>query len=82
MAREALDRNGLVIVARNVEEARAITNKLAPGHLTVDAKTDLKWVENAGSGSLGAGLRSPWAITSPVPITLCRQAAWRVCAAD
>ena len=59
VAREALDRNGLVIVARNVEEARAITNKLAPEHLTVDAKTDLKWVENAGSVFVGRWSAQP-----------------------
>ena len=42
VAREALDRNGLVIVAANVDEARAITNRLAPEHLTVDAASDLE----------------------------------------
>lgn len=49
VAREALKRNGVVIVAESVEEARAITNRLAPEHLTVDAASDLKWVKNAGS---------------------------------
>jgi histidinol dehydrogenase len=34
VARQALDRNGLVILASTVEEARAITNRLAPEHLT------------------------------------------------
>ena len=59
VAREALDRNGLVIVARSVEEARAITNKLAPEHLTVDARTDLKWIENAGSVFVGRWSAQP-----------------------
>jgi histidinol dehydrogenase len=49
VARQALDRNGLVIVAASVEEARQITNRLAPEHLTVDAASDLDWVQNAGS---------------------------------
>jgi histidinol dehydrogenase len=53
VAREALKRNGVVIVARSVEEARAITNRIAPEHLTVDATSDLKWVENAGSVFVG-----------------------------
>jgi len=49
VAREALDRNGLVILARDVDEARQITNRLAAEHLTVDAASDLDWVQNAGS---------------------------------
>jgi len=53
VAKTALARNGLVILARSVEEARQITNRLAPEHLTVDAASDLKWVENAGSVFVG-----------------------------
>jgi histidinol dehydrogenase len=53
VAREALQRNGLVIVAGTVREARAITNRLAAEHLTVDAASDLEWVENAGSVFVG-----------------------------
>lgn len=49
IARQSLDRYGLVIVASDVDEARRITNLLAPEHLTVDDASDLKWVENAGS---------------------------------
>jgi histidinol dehydrogenase len=59
VAREALDRNGLVIVAASVDEARAITNRLAPEHLTVDAASDLKWVENAGSVFVGRWSAQP-----------------------
>jgi histidinol dehydrogenase len=55
VARESLERNGLAIVASSVEEARAITNRLAPEHLTVDGASDLTWVENAGSVFVG-----PW----------------------
>jgi histidinol dehydrogenase len=53
VARQALDRNGLVIIAANIDEARAITNRLAPEHLTVDAASDLDWVQNAGSVFVG-----------------------------
>jgi histidinol dehydrogenase len=53
VAREALDRNGLVIVAATVDAARQITNRLAPEHLTVDAASDLDWVQNAGSVFVG-----------------------------
>jgi histidinol dehydrogenase len=59
VAREALDRNGLAIVAADVEEARTITNRLAPEHLTVDAASDLKWVENAGSVFVGRWSAQP-----------------------
>jgi histidinol dehydrogenase len=59
VAREALRRNGLVIVARSVVEARAITNRLAPEHLTVDAVSDLKWVQNAGSIFVGRWSAQP-----------------------
>jgi len=53
VAREALKRNGLVIVAADLTEARSLTNRLAPEHLTVDAASDLDWVWNAGSVFIG-----------------------------
>ena len=59
VAREALDRNGLVIIASSVEEAREITNRLAPEHLTVDAAGDLDWVQNAGSVFVGRWSAQP-----------------------
>jgi histidinol dehydrogenase len=59
VAREALDRNGLVIIALSVDEARAITNRLAPEHLTVDAASDLDWVKNAGSVFVGRWSAQP-----------------------
>jgi histidinol dehydrogenase len=59
VARRALDRHGLVIIAANVDEARAITNRLAPEHLTVDAASDLDWVQNAGSVFMGRWSAQP-----------------------
>jgi histidinol dehydrogenase len=59
VAREALDHNGLVIVAANVEEAQRITNRIAPEHLTVDAASDVNWVENAGSVFVGRWSAQP-----------------------
>ena len=59
VAREALKRNGVVIVAGSVQEARAITNRLAPEHLTVDAAKDLEWVQNAGSVFVGRWSAQP-----------------------
>jgi histidinol dehydrogenase len=59
VARESLKRNGVVIIASDIEEARAITNRLAPEHLTVDATSDLEWVSNAGSVFVGAWSAQP-----------------------
>jgi histidinol dehydrogenase len=59
IAREALDRNGVVIVASSLDEARTITNRLAPEHLTVDATRDLDWVTNAGSVFVGRWSAQP-----------------------
>jgi histidinol dehydrogenase len=59
VARQSLSRNGLVIVASGLDEARAITNRLAPEHLTVDSKHDLRWVRNAGSVFVGRWSAQP-----------------------
>jgi histidinol dehydrogenase len=59
IACQALDRNGLVVVASSVDEARQITNRLAAEHLTVDAPGDLEWVRNAGSVFVGRWSAQP-----------------------
>jgi histidinol dehydrogenase len=59
VARESLSRNGLVIIASSADEARALTNRIAPEHLTVDNTSDLKWVENAGSVFIGRWSAQP-----------------------
>jgi histidinol dehydrogenase len=59
VARESLDKNGLVILASSVDESQAITNRLAPEHLTVDAASDLDWVRNAGSVFVGCWSAQP-----------------------
>jgi len=59
VAREALDRNGAVIVAASMDEAREITNRIAPEHLTVDASEDVAWVRNAGSIFVGRWSAQP-----------------------
>jgi histidinol dehydrogenase len=53
IAREALRHRGYIIVTGSAEEARAITNRLAAEHLTIDTEDDLAWVENAGSVFIG-----------------------------
>jgi histidinol dehydrogenase len=59
IARAALDRNGLVILASTVDQAHQITNRLAPEHLTVDAPSDVDWVQNAGSVFIGRWSAQP-----------------------
>jgi histidinol dehydrogenase len=59
VAREALDRNGAIFIAASVEEARFLTNRLAPEHLTVDSSADLAWIENAGSVFVGRWSAQP-----------------------
>ncbi len=59
IARQALARNGIAIVAGSVDEARGLTNRLAPEHLTVDSPSDLAWVENAGSVFVGRWSAQP-----------------------
>jgi histidinol dehydrogenase len=59
VAREALNRNGFAIIAGSYEEACDITNWLAPEHLTVDAPSDLDWVQNAGSVFVGRWSAQP-----------------------
>ena len=53
IAEQAIAEQGYVFVTATVDEARALTNRLAPEHLTVDAGSDLRWVKNAGSVFVG-----------------------------
>lgn len=53
VAQQSLAANGLVIIASTIEEARTLTNRLAPEHLTIDSASDLNWITNAGSVFIG-----------------------------
>jgi histidinol dehydrogenase len=59
VARESLRRNGLILIAASVEEARDLTNRIAAEHLTVDTAADLEWVRNAGSVFIGRWSAQP-----------------------
>ena len=48
-----------MIIASNLDEARSITNRLSPEHLTVDSPSDLDWVRNAGSVFIGRWSAQP-----------------------
>jgi histidinol dehydrogenase len=53
IAEEAIAAQGYVFVTKTVDEAHALTNRLAPEHLTVDSGSDVRWVQNAGSVFIG-----------------------------
>jgi histidinol dehydrogenase len=53
IAQQSLAAQGFAFVTKTIEEAHALTNRLAPEHLTVDAGADLRWVKNAGSVFIG-----------------------------
>jgi histidinol dehydrogenase len=53
IAKQSLAARGCVFVTATVHEARELTNRLAPEHLTVDSVADLKWIQNAGSVFVG-----------------------------
>ncbi|MFY9746028.1 MAG: histidinol dehydrogenase [Acidobacteriaceae bacterium] len=59
IATASITHHGLAIVARSMEEARALTNRIAPEHLTVDSAADLVWVRNAGSVFIGRWSAQP-----------------------
>jgi histidinol dehydrogenase len=59
VAREALEAQWRVIVAGSVEEAREITNRLAPEHLTVDAAAISRGWRMPGSVFVGRWSAQP-----------------------
>ena len=53
LAKQSLAAQGAVFVTKTVSEARELTNRLAFEHLSVDAASDVAWVQNAGSVFVG-----------------------------
>lgn len=58
-ATAALRKNGLALIARTLDEAHELVNRIAPEHLTVDSAADLDWVRNAGSVFVGRWSAQP-----------------------
>ena len=52
-AKESLAAQGAIFVTKTVADARDLTNRLAFEHLSVDAPSDVAWVQNAGSVFVG-----------------------------
>jgi histidinol dehydrogenase len=59
VAKQALERHGVAIVAASADETHEIVNRIAPEHLTVDSASDLEWVRNAGSVFVGRWSAQP-----------------------
>ncbi len=59
VARQSITHRGAAIVTRSADEARDLTNRIAPEHLTVDSAADLAWVRNAGSVFIGRWSAQP-----------------------
>ena len=53
IAKKSLAAQGAIFLTKTIAEARELTNRLAPEHLTVDSPADLKWIRNAGSVFVG-----------------------------
>ncbi len=53
LAKQSLAAQGAIFVTKTVAEARELTNRLAFEHLSVDAASDVAWVQNAGSVFVG-----------------------------
>ena len=53
LAKQSLVAQGAVFVTKTVAEAQELTNRLAFEHLSVDAASDVAWVQNAGSVFVG-----------------------------
>lgn len=59
VATQSLAKHGLCLIAKTTDEARALANRIAPEHLTVDSAADLAWVRNAGSVFIGRWSAQP-----------------------
>ena len=53
IAHQSLTAHAVAFITANADEAHALTNRLAPEHLTIDTGADLRWVKNAGSVFVG-----------------------------
>lgn len=80
IATAAITNHGVAIVTRSQEEARELTNRIAPEHLTVDSADDLAWVRNAGSVFIGRWSAQPLGDYISGPNHTLPTGDWRACA--
>ena len=81
-ARTAIERNGAIVVTRTLDEAIALSQRMAPEHVVCDAPSVAARLTRAGTVFVGDQSAQAWATTSPARTTCCRRAARRADAAD
>jgi histidinol dehydrogenase len=54
IAAQAIAQHGFIFLTKSRQETAAVTNRIAPEHLTVDTERDLAWVRHAGSVFIGS----------------------------
>jgi histidinol dehydrogenase len=54
IASQAIAKHGFIFLTKMSQETETVTNRLAAEHLTIDRRSDLKWVRHAGSLFVGA----------------------------
>jgi histidinol dehydrogenase len=77
---KSLSDRGALILTKDMEEACAISNRIAPEHLEVSSRDPHRWeplLRHAGAIFLGAYTARAWATTAPAPTTCCPPAARR-----
>ncbi len=80
---KSLNGRGVLIHTRSMEEACAISNRIAPEHLEVSSNEPHKWeplLKHAGAISWVRSPAKAWATTVLAPTTCCPPAAQRVSA--
>ena len=74
IAHQSLSAHAVAFVTANAEEAHALTNRLAPEHLTVDTGAGTCAGSRTQAPSSSAiTRRNPWGTTSPARIMCCRR---------
>jgi histidinol dehydrogenase len=80
---KSLSDRGALILTRDMQEACAISNRIAPEHLEVSSRDPHRWeplLKHAGAIFLGAYTSESWATIVPAPTMCCRQAVPRALA--
>jgi len=53
IAKQALEKSGLVFLTRDAKETVTVANRLAAEHVSIDSEKDLRWINHAGSIFIG-----------------------------
>ena len=81
IASKSLAGRRCALIRKDMEEACAASNRIAPEHLEVSSTDPHRWeplLRHAGAIFLGPTPAKAWATTAPAPTTCCPPAARRV----